>query len=231
MIDVVIVRDRHPLILSPEEIAGAVEKLRAIKDRVDAQQARKQARIDPAVAATIEHACQRFGFFDDGDIAMSLRSLPLATIQCAISIYAAKRQAQSLPHDAGIRYFAGIAWNYQHQRELQLFEQELVAQLERTDKLVFDYLEQKAASFESLDLAPHLLAIVNELLTVTAPVSQVFWRRRLQDLAETASHHLRPALRKRLCKRIRGHFKATKQHRQQLVDLVVRLLVAETQAA
>jgi len=95
-------------------------------------------------------------------------------------------------------------------------------------KAVPDFLRPlPCSSFPLLQL----LTIVNELLTVTAPVSLVFWRRRLQDVAATAPHHLRPALRKRLCKRIRGHFKATKQHRQQLVDLVVRLFVAETQAA
>jgi len=221
-------RDANP---SPEEIAAATERLLAIKERIDSREAREQARLDPAVLATIEQACQRFGFFDDGDIASSLRSLPLTTIQSAIAIYAAKQQAQSLPPDAGIRYFAGIARNCHHERELLLFEQELVAQLERTGKIVSDHLDGKASSFAPLDLALRLLAIVNELLTVNAPVAQVFWRRHFQDEVAKAPKALRPALRRRLGERIRRHYAATKQHRQQLVDLVVRTLSVEPQAA
>jgi hypothetical protein len=221
-------RDANP---SPKETAAATEHLLAIKERIDSREARQQARLDPAVPATIEQACQRFGFFDDGDVAISLRTLPLATIQSAIAIYAAKQQAQSLPEGAGIRYFAGIARNCQHERELRLFEQELVAQLERTGKIVNAHLERKASSFAPLDLAPRLLAIVRELLAVTAPVAQVFWRRHFQTEAALAPQARRPALRRCLCERIRRHFAATKQHRQQLVDLIVRTLSVEPQIA
>lgn len=214
-------RDADP---SPEELAAATERLREIKERIDSREAREQARLDPAVMATIEQACQRFGFFDDGDVAISLRSLPLPVIQSAIAIYAAKQQAQSLPPDVGIRYFAGIARNCQYERELLLFEKELVAQLERTGQIVTDHLERKAASFSLLDLVPRLLAIVRELLTFTAPVAQVFWRRHFQTEAALAPLSLRHSLRRRLCERIRRHYSANKQHRQQLVDLIVRAL-------
>jgi hypothetical protein len=216
---------------SPEEIAAAIERLRAIKERIDSREARELARLDPAVQATIEHACERFAFVDDGDVAASLRSLPLAAIQSAIAIYAGKHQAESLPVDAGIRYFAGIARNCQHERELLSFEQELVDQLERTGKLVRDHLERKAADFASLDLAPRLRAIVHQLLTVTAPVAQVFWRRRFQTEAACASLAIRPDLRRFLCERIRRHYNATKQLRQQLVDFVVRTLSPADTAA
>jgi len=216
---------------SPEEIAAAIERLRAIKERIDSREAREQARLDPAVLATIEQACQRFAFVDDGDVAASLRTLPLTAIQSAIAIFAAKQQAQSLPLDAGIRYFAGIARNCQHERELLLFEEELVAQLERTGKLVLDHLERKAASFASLDLAVRLRAIVDELLAVTAPVAQVFWRRRFETEATFASLALHPALRCLLCERIRRRYTATKQHRQQLIDIVVHTLAPRSSAA
>jgi len=217
-------RDANP---SPEEIAAATERLLAIKQRIDAREAREQARLDPAVQATIEQAIERFGFFDDGDVAISLRTLPLAAIQTAVAIYAAKQLAQSLPPDAGIRYFAGIARNCQHERELLFFEDELVAQLERTGKIVSDHLERKASSFAPLDLAHRLLAIVRELLTVTTPVAQVFWRRRLRTEAGLVPLALRPALRRCLCERVRSHYRSTKQHRQQLVDLIVRAFASE----
>jgi len=214
-------RDANP---TPEEIAAATERLLAIKHRIDSREAREQARLDPAAQAAIEQAIVRFGFFDDGDVAISLRTLPLAAIQSAIAIYAAKLQAQSLPLDAGIRYFAGIARNCQHERELLLFEEELVAQLERTGKLVLDHLERKAASFATLEPAVRLRAIVDELLAVTAPVAQVFWRGRFEAEAACAALALRPALRRFLCERIRRRYAATKQHRQQLINLVVRTL-------
>jgi len=214
-------RDADP---SPEELAVATQRLLAIKKRIDEREAREQARLDPAVQALIEHACKRFGFFDDGDIALSLRSLPLCTIQSAIAIYAAKQQAESLTTDAGIRYFAGIAFNIQHERELQLFEQELVDQLARTGQIVNDHLERKASSFASLDWAPRLIAIVRELLTVTAPVAQVFWRHNFQAVAADVPLALRPALRRCLCERVRRHFGSNKPHRQHLVDMIVRAL-------
>jgi len=215
---------------TPEEIAAATERLLAIKQRIDAREAREQARLDPAVQATIEQAIQRFGFFDDGDVAISLRTLPLAAIQSAVAIYAAKQHAQSLSPDAGLRYFAGIARKCQHERELLFFEEELVAQLQRTGKIVSDHLERKASSFASLDLAPRLLAIVRELLTVTAPVAQVFWRRRLRTEAGLAPPALRSALRRCLCQRVRSHYRSNKQHRQLLVDLIVRAFSSEPAA-
>ena len=211
---------------SAEEIAAATQRLVAIKRRIDEREAREQARLDPAVQALIEHACQRFDFFDDGDIAISLRTLPLSTMQAAIAIYAAKQQAQSLPPDAGIRYFAGIARNVQHERELHLFEENLVDQLARTEKLVNDHLERKATTFASLDWAGRLLAIVRELLIVRAPAAQVFWRRHFQTVALNAPSALHHALRRCLCERVRRHYASTKQHRQYLIDMIVRSLTA-----
>jgi hypothetical protein len=217
-------RDANP---SPEEIAAATERLLAIKQRIDARDAREHTRLDPAVQATIEQAIQRFGFFDDGDVAISLRTLPLVDIQSAVAIYAAKQLAQSLPPDAGLRYFAGIARNCHHERELLFFEEELIAQLQRTGKIVSDYLERKASSFASLETAPRLLAIVREILTVTVPVAQVFWRRRLRTEATLVPAPLRPALRRCLCERVRSHYRSTKQHRQQLIDLIVSAFASE----
>jgi len=42
---------------------------------------------------------------------------------------------------------------------------------------------------------------------------------------------LRDALRRLLCRRIRRHYRATKAHRQQLVDLVVRAFTTTALAA
>ena len=92
-------------------------------------------------------------------------------------------------------------------------------------------LERKAASFASLDLAARLRAIVEELLAVTAPVAQVFWRRRFVTEATFASLALRPALRRFLCERIRRRYTATKQHRQQLINIVVHTLALRSSAA
>lgn len=221
-------RDANP---SPDEIAAAIERLSAIKARIDTREARRQARLDPQVMATIEHACQRFGFFDDGDVAHSLRALPLAAIQSAIAIYAAKQRAQTLPPDAGLRYFAGIARNCQYERELLLFEEELVAQLERTGQITRGHLERKADSLAALDLNARLLAIADELLGATAPVAQVFWRRRLHIEAAVAPLAIRHALRRTLCQRIRRCFSATKQHRQQLINLVVHTFAVAPRTA
>src|SRR3990170_3936406 len=151
--------------------------------------------------------------------------------QSAIAVYAAKRDAGSLPLDAGLRYFAGIARNCQTEIELRFYEGHLVDLLQRTDDLVLGHLERKSTAFHSLDLAERLLAIVDELLIGADPVSQVFWRHRL--LAQTTAAHpaLREALRRLLCRRIRRHYRATKAHRQQLVDLVVRAFTAPAPAA
>jgi hypothetical protein len=215
-------RDANP---SPAQLRAATERLHAIKERTDARNAREQARLDPAVQATIEQACQRFAFADDGDMPISLRTLSLEAIQSAIALYAAKQQAQSLsPDAAGIRYFAGIARNCQYERELLFFEQELACQLERTGAIVTEHLERKAASFASRDPSANLHAIVGELLAVTAPLAQVFWRGRFEAQAARLHQDLRPALRRSLCERIRRRFSATKRHRQQLIDLVVPAL-------
>src|SRR3990172_6350674 len=103
---------------SSEQVAAAIAKIRAIKDRIDRGDESEAARHDPAVRATIEDAFTRFGFTEDGNVMASLATLPLAAVQAAVAIYAAKRSTGSLPAGAGLRYFAGIARHCQHQRGL-----------------------------------------------------------------------------------------------------------------
>ncbi len=217
-------RDADP---SPEEVAAAVDKLRAIKERIETREQREAARRDPHVRATLEDACARFGLTEDGDVLDSLSILPLQAVQTAVAIYAAMHAAGSLPPDAGIRYLAGIARNHHYARELELFEEELVSLLEREQVSVMAHFERKAATLTPLDLAPRLGAIIHELLTINVPVAQVFWRRQLTTLAVSVPSHLRTGLRRWLCDRIRRRFRATKQHRQQLIELVVRLFRPE----
>ena len=212
---------------SPEKIAAAVEFLRAVKNRIDARDEREAARRDPYVRAALEDAFARFGFTDEGDLLSWLATLSREAVQGAIAIFAAKRAAGSLPADAGLRYFAGIARNRQYELELRLYEIELVSLLQREELLVAVHLEHKATGFASLDLAPRLAAIIHELLTVPAPVAQVFWRRCFQAAAATVSQHLRAPLSRWLCTRVRRSFRATKQLRQELLDLVIRALPPE----
>jgi hypothetical protein len=166
-----------------------------MKERIDARVAREAARGDPLVRAMIEDAFTRFGFTEDGDLTSSLATLPLAAVQAAVAIYAAKRDAGSLPAGAGVRYFAGIARNWLHERELQLFEEELVSLLQREEHILITHLERKAAALP-LDLAPRLGAIIREILAVDAPVARVFWRSRLETEEAAAAPHLRAPLRR-----------------------------------
>ena len=212
---------------SPEKIAAAVKKVREIKTRIDTRNEREAARQDPAVRATLEEAVTRFGFTDEGNILHSLASLPLPTIQNAVAIYTAKRDAGSLPVDAELRYFAGIARHCQIQRELLLVENELVSQVVRQEPLLIAHLERKAAELNSLDLAPRLQAIVRELLQTPAPIARVFWQGRLETEAACVTPSLRTTLRRSLCERVRRCFRATKGARQQLIELLVRLLSPE----
>lgn len=209
---------------SPEEVAAAVNKLREIKERIEARDRRDAARRDPHTRAVLDDACARFGLAEDGDVLDSLSTLPLASIQAAVALYAAKRTAGTLPLNAGIRYLGGIARNHLHARELELFEKELVSLLEREHVSVVAHLERKAACLESLELAPRLGAIVHELLGVDAPISQVFWHRQLAAVTATVPLHLHAGLRRWLCDKVRRCFRATKLHRQQLIELLARLL-------
>jgi hypothetical protein len=213
---------------APDIVAAHIEKLKAIKKHVDERDAREAARRDPRLAAALEDAVARFGFTADGDVLASLYKLSLEAVQTAIAIFAAKHDAASLPADAGLRYFAGIARNCQREREQRFFEEHLVRDLANSGDLVLSYLERKAALLDGLDLAERLLAIVRELLTVPDPIAQVFWRQRLHRAASSAPLALRPALRRFLCERIRRHFAAPKTHCRQLIDLVVRELATET---
>lgn len=217
---------------SPEEVAAQVERLRAIKERLDARAAAEAARCDPRFRATVEAAFTRFGFTDDGDVGASLMRLSLQAVQNAIAIYAAKRDAGTLKPDAGLRYFAGIARNCQSEIDLRLIEEHLVDQLARTGDLLRSYLERRAASYrERLDTVPRALALVHEFLHTTEPAAQVFWRQELQRLADSVPLALRAPLRSLLCRRIRRTFDAPGKHRQSLVLLVVRAFTPEGPAS
>jgi hypothetical protein len=213
---------------SPEKVAAAVEILRRMKERIDTRDAREAARRDPRVQAQLEHACARFGFTDDGDLLDRLRAFPRETVESAVAIYAAKQTIGSLPEGTGLRYFGGIVSNVQHQRELRAFEEELVKILESRGQLLADYLRRQAASFAALDLAPHLGAVVDQLLTVPLPAAQSFWRRCLAAVAATVPMSLRAPLRGWLCERVRRCFAATKHLRRSLADDIIRLLTPES---
>lgn len=219
-------RDADP---SPEEVAQAVERLLAIKARIDARRAREEARRDPAVTAALEDAFSRFGFTDDGDVLSTIGRMSLAAVQQAIAIFAAKRDAGSLPPDADARYFAGIVRNAQHERELEFFEQHLFDQLERADHILTQHLERKAEAFSQQEIAPHLLAIVRELLDTRTPVAQVFWRNRLRLVVSTVPLALKTPLRRRLCETVRRAYRTTKQHRLALSGFLVHLFHADCQ--
>lgn len=212
---------------SPEEVNAAIDRLHRIKERIEERKRREAARRDPFVRAILEDACARFDLIEDGDVLDSLSTLPLVSIQAAIAIFKSKLLTGSLPSDAGLRYLAGIARNHHHARELELFEAELVSLLEREQVSVMAHLERQAASFESLDLAPHLGAIVDELLNVNVPIVQVFWKRQLAELCPSVPSYARAGLRQSLCQRIRRRFRATKQLRQQLTAFLIRLLAPE----
>ncbi len=209
---------------SSEQVAAAIAKIRAIKDRIDRRDEYEAARHDPAVRATLEDAFTRFGLTEDGNVTASLATLPLAAVQAAVAIYAAKRSTGSLPAGAGLRYFAGIARHCQHERELRIFEQELVALLENEQVSVAAHLQRQAATLAPLDLAPRLGAIVREILIAVAPVPRVFWSRHLETEAASAAPQLRAPLRRWLCNRVHRFFRATKLARQQLVELLIRVL-------
>lgn len=216
---------------SPEKVAAAVELLRRIKQRIDTRDAREAARRDPRVQALLDHVCAGFSFAEDGDVLDGLRAFPLETVESAVAIYAAKQAAGTLPVDAGLRYFGGIVRNVQHERELEAFEAELVRLIESRGQLLADYLARQAASFASRDWAPQLAAIVDQLLAVSIPAAQTFWRRRLAAAAAAVPQPLRSSIRAWLCERIRRRFGVSKKHRRQLIDLVVRELAVETQNA
>jgi hypothetical protein len=212
---------------SPEKVAAAVEILRRMKERIDTRDAREIARRDPQVQALLDDLCARFGFTDDGDVLDGLRTFPLETVESAAAIYAARQTAGTLPLHAGLRYFGGIVRNVQYDRELRAFEEELVKLLESRGQILADYLHRQAARFASLDLAPHLGAVVDQLLTVPVPTAQSFWRRCLATVAATVPTPLRAPLRRWLCQRVRRCFAATKQLRRNLTDDLIRMLTPE----
>ena len=205
---------------SPEKVAAAVEILRRMKERIDTRDAREAARRDPRLQALL-------GFTDDGDGLDGLRAFPLEIVESGAAIFAAKQTAGTLPLDAGLRYFGGIVRNVQTERELRAFEEELVKLLESRGQILADYLHRQAARFASLDLAPHLGAVVDQLLTVPVPTAQSSWRRCLATVAATVPTPLRAPLRAWLCARIRRCFAATKQLRRTITDDLIRLLTTE----
>ena len=125
------------------------------------------------------------------------------------------------------RTLGGIVRGVQHERELRAFEEELVKILESRGLLLTDYLQRQAASFASLEIAPHLGAILDQLLTVPLPAAQSYWRRCLAAVASTVPASLRESLRRWLCERVRRSFATTKHLRRSLADDIVRLLTPE----
>ena len=209
---------------SPEKLAEALNRIREIKNRIDRREEREAARRDPRVAALLEEAFGRFGFTDDGQLLHYLRGFTLDAIESAIARYGAMFSSGTLPLDAGLDYFAGIARHCRTEIYLRALKRELADALERGGHLTTEYLRRQAAEYRCRALRERLRAIVDELVTTAVPLAEVFWRRELESAASEVPVPLRVALRDWLCARVIRAYKATRPRREELIELITRLL-------
>ena len=104
-----IYREEKP---TQEQIDAAKKALESRRRKQEKAYKTRRARMNPVAREILDNAFSRLEFDDpDGNIKSAIARYPVDVIVSAIAIFEAKRNARTLPENAGPRYLLGIARN------------------------------------------------------------------------------------------------------------------------
>ncbi len=213
-----------------EQIVAARNALNERCRRQELARATLEARARPEVLALLDAHFERLGLTDpDRNVRLAIARYTLDAIVDGIAIFEGKRQALTLPDDAGARYLLGIVRNIEAQREGECVAEALLARrIEARDQA----LASLAATRElvcrpSRGTLEVIAESVDQALATDRSLDRLFWLGALADeiqkRASDPGHNGRLFLA--AARRINTTFRVSPRERQHAVRLLADRLV------
>lgn len=212
-----IYRDDKP---TADQVAAAKQALEARRRQQEKAHETLRAREDPIVRAVLDREFERLGLVDpDGNTKRAIARYPLDAILPGIAIFDGKRDAHTLPDDAGARYLLGIVRNVAQRREDRVMTDALV-------RLRIEARDAALASLESMrrnvlrDIAgatDRIDAFLRSALDAEPLLDHRFWLRAVADIiaAEPASNQI--SIFEHAARRIRSAYRVQHERRQDAI--------------
>ncbi len=203
-----------------DQVAAAKQALEARRRQQEKAHETLRAREDPIVRAVLDREFERLGLVDpDGNTKRAIARHPLDAILPGIAIFEGKRDAHTLPDDAGARYLLGIVRNVAQRREDRAMTDALV-------RLRIDARDAALAPLESM--RRHILSDVGgaidridtflrSALDAEPLLDRRFWLRAAADViaAEPASSQI--SLFEHAARRVRSAYRVQHERRQDAI--------------
>lgn len=213
-----IYREQRP---TPEKIDTAKRALEEQRQRQEKAYETQRARENPIVRALLQKELPRLELDDpDGNIQRAIARYPLAAVVSAISIFEAKRDANTLPEGAAARYLLGITRNVSQEAEDRAM----------TEALIRLRLQVRDAAMEPLDAERRLIIertssvppesvkqLVARALEAAGNLDHLFWLGAIGDVIAARPSDEQIGLFRSAAAMIRTAYRVTHERRQQAI--------------
>ncbi len=177
----------------------------------------RQARLDPIVRAMLDEAFDRLGLDDPtGNVKDAIAGYPYNIVLAGIATFEGKRDAGTLPPDAGPRYLLGIVRNIAERNEgLAIAERLWRLRLAAQDRALTSLEEARRATTGTTK--EQVRAFVDQALAGDGPLLRGFWLAAASDLVRASPENERHGLFVSAARRIEGTFRVGHLDRQAAV--------------
>jgi hypothetical protein len=177
----------------------------------------RQARLDPIVRALLDEAFDRLGFDDPtGNVRDAIAGYPYNIVLAGIATFEGKRDAGTLPADAGPRYLLGIVKRIAERNEgLAIAERLWRMRLAAQDRALTSLEEARRATTGTA--REQVRAFVDQALAGDGPLLRGFWLAAASDLVRASPENERHGLFVSAARRIQGTFRVDHLDRQAAV--------------
>lgn len=212
-----IYRDDKP---TADQVAAATLALDARRRQQEKAHETLRAREDPIVRAVIDREFERLGLVDpDGNTKRAIARYPLDAILPGIAIFEGKRDARTLPEDAGAHYLLGIVRNVAQRREDRAMTDALVrlrieardAALVPLESMRRDILRDVASATDRIS------TLVRSALEAEPLLDHRFWLRAVVDVIAAEPASTQVSLFEFAARRIRSAYRVAHDRRQDAI--------------
>lgn len=163
--------------VEPEQLEQARRELRELAQRQELARRTLEMRRRPEVLALLDDHFQRLGLLDpERHIRIAIAGYPNSAIVDGLTIFQAKRRANTLPDGTDARYLLGIVKNVAAKTEGEILAELLYRnRIEARDRFLAPLRTERDAFRSEPDVLRLLLAYVEKATSTPSNLERTFW--------------------------------------------------------
>jgi len=206
---------------TPEQIDVAKRALEERRQRQEKAYETQRARENPVVRALLQRELQRLELDDpDGNTQRAIARYPIDAVVSGIAIFDGKRDAKTLPDEAGARYLLGIVRNVASDNEDRAMTEALIRlRLEARDAALEPLGAARRQIIELTSSAPResVKLLVTRALEAVGKLDHLFWLGAVGDVIAARPNAEQIELFQYAATMIRTAYRVTHERRQQAI--------------